>query len=386
VFDRAVVQAPEGAPAGALAVVFDPRRSFTGIGLWDPTSPIRVKVLHHGTPEVIDTAFWRRRLQAAIDRRAPLLETRTTMYRLVHGEGDGLPGLVVDRYTDVVVVKIYSEAWVPHLDEVVAALRAVATPRTVVLRTARVVSSPVTLPDGREIGDGTALFGEVPEGPIRCREHGIAFDVDVVHGHKTGHFLDQRDNRHMIRQHAVSKRVLDVFCSTGGFSVAAAVGGAVSVHGVDISEPALRTARHNLALNGRIPTVRDCRYHATPGDAFEVLESLAQRRERFDLIVLDPPSFASRREQVEGALRAYRRLTRLALRVLEPGGTLFQASCTSRVTVEQLATVMHEAADRAGLALEEIRRTGHGLDHPVAIPESEYLKAVMVRVRTKGSR
>lgn len=385
VFDRAVVQAPEALP-GTLAVVFDPKRAFAGIGLWDPGSPIRVKVLHHGDPVVVDADFWRQRVQQAVDRRAALATTGTTMYRMVHGEGDGLPGLVVDRYDDVLVVKVYSEAWYPHLDAVADAMEAAIGARCIVLRTARRISDSFAVDDGRLLADGVALRGEVPDAPVRCTEHGLVFDVDVLRGHKTGHFLDQRDNRQLVRRHAGRRRVLDVFCSTGGFSVAAAAGGATSVHGVDVSEPALAAARHNLALNARLPGVRRCRHHTTAGDAFEVLQRLAERSERFELVVLDPPSFATRRSQVEGALSAYRRLTRLALPLIEPGGLLFQASCTSRVSVEQLATAMHTAADRTGRRLEELRRTGHGLDHPVATPETEYLKAVLVRVEAGRNR
>lgn len=381
VFDRSITVAPDEAEAGTLAVVFDPRREFAGIGLWDPTSPIRVKVLQHSTTRTIDGSFWAERISAALARRQSLHESgHTTMYRCVHGEGDGLPGLVLDRYGHTFVLKVYSLAWAPHLDEVVRAAVEAVTPLVgsavpnLLLRTARSVAG-----DGRLV-EGKVLSGSTPAGPLRCLEHGLTMEVDVVRGHKTGHFLDQRDNRQLVRTLAHGKRVLDVFCATGGFSVCAAAGGARSVLGVDVSGPALATARRNMELNRHLAEVRHCHHHTTAGDAFHVLTELATRREQFDLVILDPPSFASSASQVPAALQAYRRLTSLGLRVLAPGGMLLQASCTARVSVDDLSAQMHAAAGRSGRRLHELRRTGQPIDHPVRIPETAYLKAILAEV------
>ncbi|MET0144280.1 MAG: class I SAM-dependent rRNA methyltransferase [Ilumatobacteraceae bacterium] len=377
VFDASITSTSHAGAAGDLAVVFDHDRRFLAIGLYDPASPIRVRIVHHGTPEAVDGAFWARRVAAAVERRQPLVEAgggdgATTGYRVVHGENDGLPGLVVDRYDDTAVIKVYSAAWLAHLDDVVDALHAHVGPARVVLRRSRAVGG------GSDVA--VAVVGELPDGPVGFLEGGLSFEADVVRGQKTGHFLDQRENRQRVARQAAGRRVLDVFSCTGGFSVHAAAGGAVAVTSVDQSSAALDTARRNMAANSGLAAVAAARHETVTGDAFEVLAHLAGQRRRYDVVVVDPPSFASRRDQVGAALRAYGRLTKLAVAVVEPGGLLVQASCSSRVPADQFATVVHDAAGRAGRPLVEEARTGHPLDHPVGFPEGAYLKALYARV------
>jgi 23S rRNA (cytosine1962-C5)-methyltransferase len=379
--EPAIGAAPGAAP-GDLAVVFDGRRKFVAIGLWDPRSPMRVKVLHAGAPAQLDDTWWQSRLAASIERRASLAaDGTTTAYRMVHGENDGFPALVVDRYADTLVVKLYSEIWFPHLAVVVAALEQIVHPERVVLRFSRHVASGETF----GLVDGATVHGEPPAGPIRFRERGLLMLADVVRGQKTGHFLDQRDNRALVRSMAAGATVLDVFASTGGFSLAAAAGGARRVHLVDASAPALAAARRNFELNARDRGVRACDVRTTVGDAFDVLADLRRRGERADIVILDPPSFAQNAASVEHACRAYARLTRAGLGVLEPGGTLVQASCSSRVTAERFGEVVHRAAADAGYELIELRRTGHPLDHPVGFEHGAYLKAIYATA-TPGSR
>lgn len=375
VFDDSVVSVrPEGG-AGDLAVIFDDRRRFAAIGLYDPASPIRVKVLHRGRPTPVDGAFWAGRLADALALRNRLVEDpTTTAFRWVHGENDGLPGLVLDRYGDDTVVKLYSAAWFPHLDALVAAAQEVLPAERVVLRLARNVEGEA----GRV--DGAAIVGELPHGPIRFRERGLTFEADLVHGQKTGHFLDQRDNRARVRARADGARVLDVYACTGGFSVNAAAGGAQLVHSIDISAAAIATARRNMDHNRSLAAVRACHHHDTVGDAMSVMAEMADRGRRFDLVVVDPPSFASRQDQVPGALRAYGRLSQLALRLLEPGGTLVQASCSARVSEADFFAAIDAAADRSGVVLADAVRTAHPLDHPVGFAQGAYLKAVFARV------
>jgi 23S rRNA (cytosine1962-C5)-methyltransferase len=205
-------------------------------------------------------------------------------------------------------------------------------------------------------------------------------EADVVRGQKTGHFLDQRDNRALVRSMASGLDVLDVFASTGGFAVSAAAGGATSVHMVDQSAAAIETAERNLAHNRKLPEVRRCATHATVGDAFEVLTRLAGRDERFDLVIVDPPSFASNQGAVPRALAAYARLTRLALAVTRPGGTLVQCSCSSRVSTDDFVRAVLDAAASAGRDVHLTRRTGHAVDHPIGFEHGEYLKAVYLNV------
>jgi len=363
------------APAGELAVIFDNDRKFAAIGLWDPSSPLRVKVLHHGKPVTIDAAFWRTRLSTALEQRSGLAaDPETTAYRLVHGENDGLPGFVADRYDTTIVVKLYTPAWFPHLERVVAALVELTGAERVVLRLARSIRTDAWR-------DGLVIVGPPLDGPVVFRERGLVMEADLAAGQKTGHFLDQRDNRQLVRGMAADgqgrgRDVLDVFSSTGGFALAAAAGGAKSVHLVDLAAPALATARRNLDRNRHLPNVRDCAVRMTTGDAFEVMSELARAGERYDIVVVDPPSFAQTQAAVERALRAYRRLTHLALGVLQPGGTLVQCSCSSRVTSDQFFDNVHAAALAEGRRLKEIRRTAHAVDHPIGFEHGAYLKAI----------
>ena len=376
VFESSITSCPDDGRAGDLAVIFDSERRFQGIGLYDPGSPIRVRMLHHGPPVPIDDAWWRQRLADALDRRAGLLaSTETTGFRCVHGENDGLPGLVVDRYGPALVVKLYSAAWVPHLRSVVAALGRLLAPEVVVLRLSRALGD-----DLPGLADGTVLVGENPGGPVLFLENGLVLEADLVAGQKTGHFLDQRENRQLVGDQAAGARVLDVFACTGGFSLSAAAGGARSVHSVDLSARALETARANFDHNQHVPEVRGCRLETTVGDAFAVMSALAAAAERYDVVVVDPPSFAHIQAGVAGARRAYRRLTDLAVCLVGDGGLLVQASCSSRVGADDFFADVLAGAAGAGCRLEEIRRTGHAVDHPVGFPQGAYLKALFARV------
>jgi 23S rRNA (cytosine1962-C5)-methyltransferase len=353
--------------------VFDRRRKFAGIGLYDPGSPIRLKMLHTGAPVPIDAKWFGSRIDAALAIREAAFEPReiaSGAFRLINGENDGLPGLVVDRYADVLVVKLYSAVWWPWLRPIVDVLLERTGAIGVVLRLARLLQDGGDLPR-----DGEVIAGQVPDGPVYFTEGGLRFEADVRHGQKTGHFIDQRGNRAIVGSMAKGRTVLDVFASTGGFSVHAAAGGARRVHSVDLSAPTLAVAERNMAHNAELPAVAACRHTTEVGDAFEVMERLASSRESFDIVVIDPPSFAQRQDRVESALRAYARLTTLACGVLRRGGVLVQASCSSRVTSEQFYGTVVSAVVAAGREIDEIARTGHEPDHPIGFPEGSYLKA-----------
>jgi 23S rRNA (cytosine1962-C5)-methyltransferase len=374
VYDRAIanVSNPD-ATSGDLAVVFDADRRFAAIGLWDPSSPIRLRILHHGKPVTIDAAWFTARIAAAVERRATLVtDATTTGYRVVHGENDGLPGLVVDRYDNVLVVKLDTGAWVPHLAALVPALRAVVPARSVIVRFAR----QVVAASRHGLVDGQTVLGDEVREPVGFRELGLNFEADVVRGQKTGWFLDQRDNRARAAAHARGADVLDVFSNAGGFSVHAAAAGARSVTLVDSSVHALAAARRHLELNGADPNVAACRVDTIEGDAFDVLDQLRRDRRRFGLVIVDPPSFAHDAAAVPAALEAYARLTTAAVGLLTRSGVLVQASCTSRIDDVALARAMHRGAAIAGFDLDEIERTGHGVDHPIGFPEGSYLCAV----------
>lgn len=378
VYDESIVAVNhEGGAPGDLAVVFDADRKFAAIGLWDPTSPIRIKLLHHGRPAVVDRAFWADRLRTAMNLRRPLTDDAgTTGYRVLNGENDGTPGLVLDRYDRTLVMKLYSAAWVPHLADLVPVIDELFHPEALVLRLAR--NLPAEHLHGLEEGD--ALLGTSPTEPVLFLERGLVFEADVVHGQKTGHFLDQRDNRTIVGSRAEGARVLDVFASTGGFTVHAAAGGATSVTAIDLSAPTLAVAARNLAHNAQRPQVAACDVTTVVGDAFDEMERLLTARRRFDIVVIDPPSFAQRQHEKDRALRAYERLTALGVRLVTRGGLFVQCSCSSRVPADEFFTAVTHAAARVGRPLDQVRRTGHPIDHPVTFPEGEYLKAVIGRV------
>ncbi|HEX4901696.1 MAG TPA: class I SAM-dependent rRNA methyltransferase [Acidimicrobiales bacterium] len=376
IYDRSITSTSHDAPAGTLAVVFDRRRRFAAIGLWDPTSPLRVRVLHAGDPATIDEAFWAQRLDDAVALRSELVDDPgTTGFRVVNGESDGFGGLVLDRYGATAVVKLYTAAWWPHLDGLVPLLLAAAGADRLVLRLARSVAA-----DGTRT-DGATVVGTPPTEPVPFLERGLAFAADVVAGQKTGHFLDQRENRALVGGLAAGADVLDVFSCTGGFSVHAAAGGARSVRSVDLAGPALATARANVERNRHLPAVAACEHTTEAGDAFEVLERHARAGRRWDVVVIDPPSFAPRQEAVSRALHSYARLTRLGLAVTRPGGTFVQSSCSSRVDADTFHRQLHDVAAEEGRRLEEVARTGHPVDHPATFPEARYLKTAFLRVR-----
>lgn len=378
VFDASVTHVKPGGRAGDLAVVFDDRRNFMAIGLFDPDSPIRIRVLHHGRPAPIDRDFWLDRLRAALERRSSLEDDPgTDAYRWVHGENDGLPGLVLDRYGTTVVLKVYSAAWLPHLSQLLEAIETVVSPDAVVLRLAR------NVPGSAAHFDGRVLLGELAPEPVQFLEGGLRFEADVRLGQKTGHFLDQRDNRARVRAASNGARVLDAYACTGGFSVNAAAGGARLVHRVDVSAGALATARRNMDLNRSLKLVSGCQERDTVGDAMEVMAELAASGQGFDIVIVDPPAFASRREHVTRALRSYGRLTQAAVALVEPGGLLVQASCSARVSADDFFATVQAAATRSGVVLTELARTGHGLDHPIGFPQGAYLKALFAGVQPR---
>jgi 23S rRNA (cytosine1962-C5)-methyltransferase len=375
VFDHAIasVSGKDAPRAGDLAVVFDDYRRFLAAGLYDPESPIRIRVLQHREPARIDRDWFRARLADAAAVRAPLAQSGTDAYRLVHGENDGLPGLVVDRYADQLVLKIYTAAWLPWLPQLLDALVDVQPATAALLRLSR-DTAQARLPRG--LVDGVALLGRPPSGPVEFRENSLRFAADLVHGQKTGFFLDQRDNRRRVEGLARGRRTLNAFAYTGGFSLYAARGGAPEVLSLDLSEPALRDAQANFALNRNIPAVAACRHSTLAGDAFEALAELGRGGARFGLVVVDPPAFAKRASEKPAALRAYARLTELALRVTAPGGIIALASCSSRVTADEFFSTVIQAATTARRPLREIERTGHPSDHPIRFPEAEYLKCL----------
>jgi 23S rRNA (cytosine1962-C5)-methyltransferase len=370
-------QSHQGQP-GDLAVLFDRKDRFLAVGLYDPTSPIRVRILQREQPATIDQAWFLAQIKNAALRRQSLPQTQTSGYRLVHGENDGMPGLVIDRYHQTYVLKLYTPAWIPHLAQVVGALITAADTQRIVLRLSRRLIRQNDNCYG--LSDGDHLYGNLLTGPIQFQENGLLFEVDVVKGQKTGFFLDQRENRARVERLAAGRSVLNVFAYTGGFSLYAARGGAIEVSSLDISQPALAAAGRNFALNQDHPQVAACRHILIAGDAFDNLARLHNELSRFDLVIIDPPSFAKQQSELQRALAAYARLTSLGIAVLAPGGTLVMASCSRPVEAATFFEVVRRQAADLGRALQFIEQTYHPLDHPVGFREGAYLKCLFARV------
>jgi 23S rRNA (cytosine1962-C5)-methyltransferase len=369
-----------GAP-GELAVIYDRKDKFLAVGLFDPDSPIRVRVLHAGKPATLDAAWWAARLDAAVHRRDGLFDERTTGYRLVNGESDGWPGLVLDHYDTTLVLKIYTAAWLARLAEVIELIRKRLTPERIVLRLSRNIQRAASSTGTKNWHDGGLVFQELPEpaagGPVIFLESGLRFEADVVRGQKTGFFLDQRENRRLAESLARGRAVLNAFSFSGGFSLYAAHGGANSVTDLDISSHALESAKRNFALNQGLPAFARCRHECIQTDAFEWLAGNSRRR--FDLILLDPPSLAKREAERTGAIRAYGKLVNDGLQHLSPGGVLVACSCSAHVSAEEFFSAVRSAASTSGRKFAEMQTTRHAPDHPARFKEAEYLKGIFLR-------
>ena len=359
---------------GELAVIFDRQDKFLAVGLFDPDSPIRVRMLHVGKPQAIDAAWWQARLEQALARRRDLFDAQTTGYRLIHGESDGWPGLVLDRYDTTLVLKIYTAAWLPWLEEMLALFKANISCERIVLRLSRNIQSPAEKQFQRR--DGQILFGVPPAGAVIFSENGIRFEADVLRGQKTGFFLDQRENRREVEALARGKNVLNAFSFSGGFSVYAARGGAKSVTDLDISAHALESAKRNVALNQHFPGVAACRHDTVLADAFKWIESSAGK---FDLIVLDPPSLAKRAAEREGAIRAYERLNGQGIARLARDGILVAGSCSAHVPAAEFFDAVRRAAMKSGRQFSELKILQHPPDHPAGFKEAEYLKVIYLK-------
>ena len=358
--------------AGDLGVVYDSDNRFLAVGLFDPFSDIRLRILQTRNPREIDETFFRERLQQSLALRSPLNSQKTTAYRIVNGENDGFPGMVVDRYNDILVIKVYTSAWFPYLKMLVGLLEEMTGPRQILLQLSRHVQR--ISENGYQ--DNQMLLGPDLEKPVRFRENGLSFEADLLHGQKTGFFLDQRDNRQKVREWAEGRTVLNMFSYTGAFSVYALAGGAQSVLEVDVNAQAQAAAMKNWELNFGSDGNQKDRLRQIKGDAFEQLASLKREGKQFDLVILDPPAFASRKQNKQNALQAYLRLAKAGAQCTREGGLLLAASCSSQVRADEFYRAVDLGIRATGRSYQKLLKTGHPLDHPVTFKEGAYLKAI----------
>jgi 23S rRNA (cytosine1962-C5)-methyltransferase len=329
-----------------------------------------------GQPVEIDSSWWNGRIEAALGLRRKLFDRDTTGYRCLNGESDGWPGLVLDRYAETLVLKIYSGVWLPRLHELRERMEKKISNERIVLRLSRNIRKVASEKFG--VTDGAMLEGNAPGGPVRFLENGLHFEADVMRGQKTGFFLDQRENRREVERLAAGRTVLNAFSFTGGFSIYAARGGAGAVTSLDLSRHALEGAARNFALNAADRSISGCQHALVKADAFAWLARNSQRK--FDLIVLDPPSLAKREAERAGAIRAYARLARSAVFHLRPGGILVACSCSAHVTAEEFFGSVRGAVQGARRKFSELQTSGPAPDHPAKFKEANYLKAIYLKV------
>ena len=292
VFDEGIAKQNQTGKSGDLAIIFDQKKNkFLACGLYDPDSPIRIKIIQTHTSARIDSDFFREKIINAYNIRKPLFDSQTNSYRLIYGENDHFPGLIADVYADVLVLKLYSWIWLPYLNDILTHLVEISACKTVVLRLSRKLEN-----NNFGYTDGQVIFGTLKDEVVIFQEHGLRFSANVIRGHKTGYFLDHRHNRKRVGELSKGKTVLDVFAYAGGFSVHALVGGASAVTSLDISAQALQISEKNAILNPHTGT------HTTlTADAFAALDDLAAERKIYDIVVIDPPSFPKRAKEIDKA-------------------------------------------------------------------------------------
>jgi 23S rRNA (cytosine1962-C5)-methyltransferase len=376
-FGDSIIEQNREGQLGELAVVYDRKDEFLAVGLFDNESHLRVRVLHVGKPQALESAWWSKRLDQALQGRHELVDGATTACRLINGESDAWPGLVLDRFGGTLVLKLYTAAWFPWLDEIIELVTERLRPERVVLRLSRNIQKTAKRDFGKM--DGELICGPSLHSPVIFKESGLRFEADVLRGQKTGFFLDQRENRRLVGKLSRGRTVLNAFCFTGGFSLYAARGGARSVTDLDLSPHALAGGSRNFELNRDVAGVADCRRETVQADAFDWLAGNKSRK--FNLIILDPPALAKKQSERPGALRAYAKLASLALRHLEPDGILVACSCSAHVPAQEFFETIRLSSSRTRRAFVEMQTTREPVDHRAAIPEAEYLKAIYLEIK-----
>jgi 23S rRNA (cytosine1962-C5)-methyltransferase len=376
IFDGAIdTAASERAGAGETVRIADSRGQALAVAAFSPQSKIRARVWSFDPQAIVDHRFFKNAVRAARDRRRAL-PIASDARRWIHGEADGLPGLIVDAYGDIAVAQFTACGVERHKAAIVAALQGELGVRAVYERS----DSSLRRLEGLEPCQGW-LAGEAPL-VVPFTEHGLRYEADIAAGHKTGFYLDQRDNRALfarIVESAALQRVLNCYCYTGGFTLAALAGGAQQVLSIDSSAAALEQARRHVALNGFEPE----RAAFDDADVNRRLRELREAGERFDAVVLDPPKFAPSAAHVAAASRAYKDINRLALHLLRPGGFLFTFSCSGGVDATLFQQIVAAAASEARVDAAIVARVGAGADHPhtLAFGEGEYLKGLLLQLR-----
>ena len=374
IFSGAVADYPGEAAPGETVEVFDAKNNFLARAAYSPDSQLIARVWTFDRDEQIDEAFFARRIKAAVDYRHFLkLDDPKGGCRLINSEGDGLPGLVVDRYAGVLVIQITSAGIEFHRDTIVKLLAEITGAASIYERS----DVSVRAKEGLAERSGL-LYGAQPPNPVIIEENGARFAVDVRHGQKSGFYFDQRCARAAVAAYADGRTVLNAFSYTGAFAVSALLAGAGHVINIDSSAPALKQAAHNLEMN----KIKPERYENRTADVFTELRRLVEEGRKFDLVILDPPKFIESQKALVRGCRAYQDIARLGYRLLNPGGLLFNFSCSGLMTPELFQKITADAALDAGVRARLVRHLEQAPDHPVslAVPEGFYLKGLVTRI------
>ena len=363
IFSESIVKQNKEGNSGDKAIIYDNRKNeFLALGLFDPDSPIRIKIIQFDTPSTLNADWFQNKIQQAYNKRKPLLETDTNSYRLLFGENDNFPGFIADVYDAVLVIKLYSAIWYPYLEDIISSLKAITNCNAIVLRLSRNLQKSKI---NYDLQDGQVIYGTLDNEIVVFLEHGVKFSANVIHGHKTGYFLDHRANRKRVGELAKNKTLLDVFSYAGGFSVHALAKGATAVTSLDISAQALQMAKENANLNPNTG-----KHHIIKADAFKGLQDLIIQNKKYDIVVIDPPSFAKRQSEIDAAIHSYERLAKLGKQLVKKGGILVLASCSSRIQ----SGLFFETVENQLPRHEILNKTQHDIDHPITFPEAAYLK------------
>jgi 23S rRNA (cytosine1962-C5)-methyltransferase len=368
------IQRVMGEPeSGDTIAILDAKGEFLAWGAYSPLSQIRARVWSWAAEEKIDELFWRRQISTAIQSRKEIPDLQATdAKRIVFSESDGMPGLVVDQYGQTLCIQITSAGIERHREKILDLLIELMSPDSIYERSDVDVRSIEGLPARTGL-----LWGKPIDAAVHIQENGLRFEVDVRQGHKTGFYLDQRQNRFLTRQLGQGKRVLDCFCYTGGFTTSVLAADAMDVTAVDSSAPALEAVRQHIRLN----QLDDKRVTLLQGDVFQVLRQMRDRGAQFDLIILDPPKFAPTSAQVQRAARGYKDINLLALKLLAPRGRLVTFSCSGGFDRLLFQKIVAGAALDAGVSAQILYHLSQSPDHPVSLdfPEGEYLKGLVLQ-------
>ncbi|MFN3532141.1 MAG: class I SAM-dependent rRNA methyltransferase [Candidatus Brocadia sp.] len=371
IFNRMIRHPKKSLPPGTLVEVISREGAFIGRGIYNYKSNIGIRLLTENISELLDHGFFFKKLEQAKTLREEILEIHKTSncYRLVHGEADGLSGLIIDKFADVFVVEPYSAGYLGIMEWIVSSLQSLYPGCRVAVR-----------PDERNAIKEGADFSKVTQkypGPdfVEIRQNQLRMKVNLKTGHKTGFFLDQRENRLTLSQYCRDKEVLDCFCYTGGFAIAAMLAGARSATGIDLDEDALETAQENARLN----SVKVTFHHI---NVFDHLRTMISKGMQADVVILDPAKLAGCKEEIKRAHRTYGDINRLGMQVTRPGGILLTCSCSGFVSERDFLSILTRSAAEAGVVLQFFKIAGASSDHPFSsiFPEGRYLKAVFARV------